>query len=78
MNITNKFKIFKGIVVSNKMNKTIIVKVERKVNHNKYFKIIKKFTKYYVHDEKNICNIGDAVSFKKTSPISKKKHWILV
>jgi len=71
-------KVLKGIVVSNKMDKTIVVKVFRKVKHKVYVKIITRTTKYFVHDEKNICSIGDLVFFQETVPMSKKKHWILV
>lgn len=71
-------KYFEGKVVSNKMDKTLVVIVSRQVKHKLYYKIIKSFTKYYVHDEKNICNIGDVISFKETAPISKKKHWLLL
>lgn len=67
-----------GKVVSNKMNKTLVVVVSKQVKHKLYSKIIKTFTKYYVHNENNICNIGDIISFKETAPISKEKRWSLV
>ncbi|BFI91124.1 30S ribosomal protein S17 [Enterobacterales bacterium endosymbiont of Anomoneura mori] len=72
-----KKRIYKGRVISNKMIKTIVVIVERKVKHSLYEKFIKKSTKFYVHDEKNKCNIGDIVEFTENKPISKKKFWIL-
>lgn len=67
-----------GIVFSKKMNKTIIVKITKLVKHKKYKKYIKLYTKYFVHDENNICKEGDIINFKETAPISKKKHWILI
>ena len=67
-----------GIVVSNKMQKTIVVAVERKVKHKKYGKFIKKTSKFYAHDEKNECNIGDRVLLMETRPLSKNKCWRLV
>ena len=66
-----------GIVISNKMNKTIVVKIERKVKHKKYKKLINRYTKFFVHDENNECNIGDKISFMEVAPISKKKNWLL-
>lgn len=68
---------FFGIVISDKMNKTVIVKSERRKKHVKYKKILKCFTKFFVHDENNECKIGDKIIFKETSPISKKKNWVL-
>ncbi len=67
----------KGIVVSNKMDKTIVVRTDRKVKHVKYKKLIERSTKYFVHDEKEACSIGDVVYFKEIAPMSKKKNWIL-
>lgn len=66
-----------GQVVSNKMDKSIVVKVERKVMHPIYGKYIKKSTKITAHDDANECNIGDTVQIKETRPISKTKSWIL-
>lgn len=65
-----------GVVISNKMMKTVVVKVDRKVKHKKYKKIVVKSTKYFVHDEKSECKIGEVICFKEVAPISKKKHWI--
>nr|QCI08960.1 ribosomal protein S17 [Wrangelia sp.] len=66
-----------GIVVSNKMNKTIIVAVKKYIPHKKYGKFILRTNKYYAHDEENICNIGDIVQIQETRPLSKNKHWTL-
>jgi len=65
-------------VVSNKMDKTIVIKVERKVKHPLYGKFVKKSTKFMAHDEKNECNIGDIVRIMETRPLSKNKCWRLV
>lgn len=67
-----------GVVVSNKMDKSIVIKVERKVKHPKYGKFVKKSTKFMAHDEKNECNIGDTVRIMETRPLSKNKCWRLV
>ena len=67
-----------GIVVSNKMNKSINVLVERKVKHLKYGKFVKKTSKFMAHDEKNECGIGDTVRIMETRPLSKNKCWRLV
>nr|YP_010986142.1 ribosomal protein S17 [Polyopes affinis]WOL37060.1 ribosomal protein S17 [Polyopes affinis] len=66
-----------GTVISNRMNKTIIVTVKTKVAHKKYNKVIAKTNKYYVHDENNECMIGDQVRIEEFKPISKNKRWIL-
>ncbi|MBQ6046855.1 MAG: 30S ribosomal protein S17 [Bacteroidales bacterium] len=67
-----------GVVVSNKMDKSIVIMVERKVKHPKYGKFVKKSTKFMAHDEKNECNIGDTVRIMETRPLSKNKCWRLV
>ena len=67
-----------GIVVSNKMEKTIVVKIEERVNHAKYGKIMKRSIKFKAHDEKNECDIGDKVLIMETRPLSKDKHFRLV
>ena len=67
-----------GVVTSNKMEKTISVKVERKVKHPLYGKFVKKSTKFHAHDEKNECSIGDTVRIMETRPLSKTKRWCLV
>lgn len=67
-----------GIVTSDKMEKSIVVSVERKVKHPKYGKFVKKTTKFVAHDETNDCNIGDTVKIMETRPLSKSKNWRLV
>jgi len=67
-----------GRVVSNKMDKTITVVVERKVKHPVYGKYIRRSTKYHVHDENNQCGEGDMVTIAECRPISKSKTWRLV
>jgi small subunit ribosomal protein S17 len=67
-----------GVVKSNKMDKTIVVAVERKVKHPMYGKFVKQTTTFSAHDEKNECNIGDTVRIMETRPISKNKCWRLV
>jgi small subunit ribosomal protein S17 len=67
-----------GIVTSNKMDKSIVVAVERKVKHPKYGKFVKKTTKFVAHDEKNDCQTGDVVKIMDTRPLSKTKNWRLV
>ena len=75
---TNRRKTFVGMVESNKMNKTIVVSVERLVKHSMYGKYVKRTTKLYAHDEENTCNIGDKVLVMSTRPLSKLKRWRLV
>lgn len=67
-----------GKVVSNKMNKSIVVAVERRVKHPIYGKFMKKTTKFMAHDEKQECNIGDVVRIMECRPLSKLKRWRLV
>lgn len=67
-----------GLVVSNKMDKSIVVAVKRKVKHPIYGKFVNKTTKFYAHDEQNTCNIGDTVRIMETRPLSKTKCWRLV
>ena len=71
-------RILTGTVVSNKMDKTVVVKVERKFNHPKFKKIVKSSKKYKCHDGENQCNVGDLVSMKSVRPMSKEKRWALV
>ncbi|QJC37375.1 30S ribosomal protein S17 [Enterobacteriaceae endosymbiont of Donacia thalassina] len=73
-----KIKILKGKVISNKMQKSIIVSINRLIKHPIYGKYINRTTKLHVHDEKNICNVGDFVEIKECRPLSKTKSWILV
>lgn len=67
-----------GVVVSNKMDKSITIAVESKVKHPMYGKFIKKTSKFMAHDEENDCNIGDTVRIMETRPLSKNKNWRLV
>jgi small subunit ribosomal protein S17 len=71
-------KTFIGMVESNKMDKTIVVKVERLVKHKTYGKYIKRTNKLTAHDPENTCNIGDKVSVIATRPLSKSKRWRLI
>jgi small subunit ribosomal protein S17 len=77
MDITNP-RILTGIVTSNKADKTVTVKIERKVKHPLYGKVIKRATKVHAHDENNTASIGDVVSVKECRPLSKTKTWTLV
>lgn len=67
-----------GVVVSNKMEKSIVVAVARKVKHPIYGKFVNKTTRFTAHDEKNECGIGDTVRIQETRPLSKNKCWRLV
>ncbi|HDZ41467.1 MAG TPA: 30S ribosomal protein S17 [Bacteroidetes bacterium] len=67
-----------GIVVSNKMDKSITVAVKRKVKHPVYGKFVNRTKKLLAHDEENTCNIGDTVRIMETRPLSKRKSWRLV
>ena len=67
-----------GLVVSNKMNKSIVVEVERRIKHPIYGKFVKKTSTFMAHDETNDCNIGDTVRISETRPMSKNKCWRLV
>ncbi|PKK91426.1 MAG: 30S ribosomal protein S17 [Candidatus Wallbacteria bacterium HGW-Wallbacteria-1] len=67
-----------GRVVSNKMNKTIVVDVERRFRHPMYKKFIRRNKNYKAHDENNTCNIGDIVKIMETRPMSKDKRWRLI
>jgi len=75
---TTNIRTVTGRVVSDKMDKTITVLVERKVKHPIYGKFMKRSTKVHAHDENNECNIGDVVSIKESRPLSKSKSWTLV
>jgi small subunit ribosomal protein S17 len=67
-----------GLVVSNKMEKSIVVQIERRYKHPVYGKFVKKTNKFIAHDENNDCNIGDTVRIMETRPLSKNKNWRLV
>ncbi len=74
----SKERIKQGVVISDKMDKTITVLIERRVPHPLYKKIIKKRLKVYAHDEHNSAREGDVVLIKEVRPLSKKKRWTLV
>ena len=67
-----------GVVTSNKMDKTITVSVERKLQHPMYGKFVKQTKKFHAHDDKNECGIGDKVKIMETRPLSKLKRWRLI
>lgn len=71
-------KVRTGVVVSNKMDKTIVVRVERMAEHPLYGKRIKRAKKYVAHDAENICGMGDEVRIRETRPLSKTKRWELI
>ncbi|TAG57441.1 MAG: 30S ribosomal protein S17 [Cytophagales bacterium] len=74
----NLRKLRTGKVVSNKMEKSVVVSIERKIKHGKYGKFIKRTKKLVAHDENNECGIGDTVSVMETRPLSKTKRWRLI
>jgi len=67
-----------GTVISNKMEKSIVVAVRRRMKHPIYGKFVNKTTRFVAHDQENSCNIGDTVKITETRPLSKTKNWILV
>ena len=73
----NDRKVRIGVVVSNKMAKSVIVNVERSFIHPIYGKIVRRNTRYVAHDDKNECGVGDTVRIVETRPLSKTKHWRL-
>ena len=77
MNTTNP-RVLSGVVTSDKADKTITVRIERKVKHPLYGKVMKRATKVHAHDENNSASIGDVVTVKECRPISKNKTWVLV
>ena len=77
MKTTNP-RILTGVVTSDKADRTITVKIERKVKHPLYGKVVKRASKVHAHDENNTASIGDIVSVKECRPISKTKTWVLV
>ncbi len=74
----NSRKFFQGTVVSDKMDKTIVVSVDTFGTHKIYKKRVKKSTKFHVHDENNTAKVGDVVNFMEVRPLSKTKHYVLV
>ena len=77
-NVRNRRKTRVGKVVSDRMDKTIVVSIERLVKHTTYGRYVRRRTKFKVHDENNECRIGDTVRFMETKPISKDKRWRFV
>lgn len=73
-----KIKTKNGIVVSDSMEKSVVIKVEYLVSHPLYKKRIKKSSKFMAHDEKNVCSIGDKVKIAETRPLSKRKRWRVI
>lgn len=71
-------RILQGVVVSDKMDKSVVVRVERRVMHPVYKKYIKRSAKYTAHDENNLCKVGDVVQIIESRPISKTKSWVVV
>ena len=67
-----------GDVVSDKMNKTIVVRVKRRFQHPRFKKVVTAYSKFYAHDEKNEAKVGDRVRIQETRPLSKTKNWRLV
>jgi small subunit ribosomal protein S17 len=67
-----------GVVVSDKMDKTVVVQVERRVMHPLYKKFIRRSKKYAVHDDSNACKVGDFVDIRECRPLSKRKRWEVV
>lgn len=67
-----------GVVISNKMQRTVVVSVDRLVRHPLYNKVLRRWTKLKAHDEQNTCQVGDRVKLIETRPISKQKHWRVV
>jgi small subunit ribosomal protein S17 len=76
--VRGKRKVREGLVVSDKMDKTVVVAVEDRVKHALYGKIIRRTTKYKAHDERNECGVGDRVRLMETRPLSATKRWRVV
>ncbi|HXK00330.1 MAG TPA: 30S ribosomal protein S17 [Buchnera sp. (in: enterobacteria)] len=76
--MTKKYNVLKGCVISDKMQKSAVVAIERFVKHPIYGKFIKRTTKLHFHDEKNECAVGDTIEIRECRPISKKKSWTFV
>jgi len=76
--VKSQARSLQGVVVSDKMNKSVTIQVERKVKHPLYKKYIRRSTKFHAHDENNDCRIGDKVVIEQCRPISKSKSWRLV
>lgn len=71
-------RILQGTVVSDKSDKTVVVRVERRYTHPLFKKTVRKSKKYKAHDEANVCKTGDIVVIQESAPISKNKHWVVL
>ena len=71
-------RVLQGVVVSDKMDKSVVVRVERRVMHPVYKKYSKRSAKYTAHDENNLCTVGDVVQIMESRPLSKTKTWVVV
>ena len=71
-------RVMQGVVVSDKMDKTVVVNVERRFKHPLYKKFIRRTKKYLAHDEENRCKVGDVVSIRESRPLSKRKTWEVI
>ena len=78
MTVRSRRKVFVGQVVSDKMDKTIAVSVERRIRHPLYGKFMKKSKKFIAHDQENACHVGDVVRIMETRPLSRRKRWRLI
>lgn len=78
MSVANNRKSMTGTVVSDKMDKTVVIVVEKKFSHPKFKKVVKTTRRFKVHDEKNECRSGDFISISETRPLSKDKRWRLM
>jgi small subunit ribosomal protein S17 len=78
MGEAKKRKSYIGRVISDKMDKTVVLAVTRRIAHSRYNKVVKRTTKFKAHDEKNECKVGDLVRFIETRPLSKEKRWAVL
>ncbi len=72
---TNGGRLRQGVVIANKMQKTVVVEVTRRVRHSKYLKFVKRRVRYKAHDPESTCQVGDLVVLEETRPLSKTKRW---
>jgi small subunit ribosomal protein S17 len=78
MGEAKKRKTYIGRVISDKMDKTVVLAVTRRIAHSRYNKVVKRTTKFKAHDEKNECKVGDLVRFIETRPLSREKRWAVL
>ena len=71
-------RILQGVVVSDKTDKTVVVRVERRFTHPLYKKVVRRSKRYHAHDESNVCKVGDQVRIQECAPVSKTKRWAVV